>query len=81
MKRTFLYSLLYFDEDVISGIVDKYNVTPMNAARAFRTSKTHAMAEDAKMAMDDFGAPAIFDVWEVEKITGDPRNSIYIRGE
>lgn len=30
--------------------------------------------------MTDFGAEALFDIWECEKVTGDPRNSIYIRG-
>ena len=26
-------------------------------------------------------AYAVFDMWESEKITGDPRNSAYVRGE
>jgi hypothetical protein len=29
--------------------------------------------------MTAFGAEAVFEIWEVEKITGDPRNSVYIR--
>ena len=31
--------------------------------------------------MTAFGAAGVFDIWESEMITGDPRNSIYIRGD
>jgi hypothetical protein len=31
--------------------------------------------------MTSFGAGAVFEIWEAEKITGVPQNSIYIRGE
>ena len=44
-------------------------------------SRTHEMLENADCGMTDFGAGAIFEIWECEKVTGDPRNSIYIRGE
>jgi len=53
----------------------------MDALRAFVCSKTHRMLENAELGMTDFGAGALFEIWECEKITGDPRNSIYIRGE
>jgi hypothetical protein len=39
------------------------------------------MLSDPSLEMWDFGYPAIFDMWETEQITGDPRNSVYIRGE
>ena len=53
----------------------------MDAARAFLTSETHRMLEDAEMAMWEFSERAIFDMWEAEQITGDPRNSVYLRSE
>ena len=28
-----------------------------------------------------FPERAVFDMWEAEQITGDPRNSAYVRGE
>jgi hypothetical protein len=31
--------------------------------------------------MTSFGAGAVLDIWEAEKVTGDPRNSVYIREE
>lgn len=52
----------------------------MEALRAFVCSKTHEMLEDKEFGMTEFGAEALFEIWECEKITGNPRNSIYIRG-
>ena len=37
--------------------------------------------ENEEMFMVEFGCPAIFEIWEAEQITGDPRNSAYIRCE
>jgi hypothetical protein len=31
--------------------------------------------------MWEFSHPAILSMWECEQATGDPRNSVYIRGE
>ena len=31
--------------------------------------------------MMDFGPDGIFNVWEAERVTGNPRNSVYIRAE
>lgn len=53
----------------------------MEASRAFLTSETHAMLEDAALAMTDFSDRAVFDMWEAERVTGDPRNSTYLRSE
>ena len=53
----------------------------MEAFKAFVNSKTHEMLENENCGMTDFGAKAIFEIWECEKIAGDPRNSVYIREE
>ena len=68
-------SLDYYNKSVIQRIVDKYAMTEMDAAREFLQSKTHAMLENADLAMWEFAERFIFEIWEVEKITGDPRNS------
>ena len=44
-------------------------------------SVTPRMLEVADMAMWECSARAIFDMWEVEKITGNPRNSVHLRSE
>ena len=53
----------------------------MSATRAFLTSETHSMIENPNLEMWEFSERAIFDMWEVERITGDPRNSAYLRSE
>ena len=58
--------------------IDKYGMDPMDAARSFLKSKTHEMFEDAENGLMSLSERAIFDMWEVEQITGDPRNSKFI---
>ena len=54
---------------------------PMEAVRKFLTSETHALLEDADNGLLCFPERAVFDMWEAEQVTGDPRNSVYLRGE
>lgn len=81
MNRIPNFSLDYYNKDVIRRIMDKYGMGEMEAARAFLTSETHLMLENADMAMWEFSARAVFDMWEAERVTGDPRNSAYLRSE
>ncbi|MBR3739216.1 MAG: hypothetical protein IKN04_02020 [Clostridia bacterium] len=81
MTKTPCFSLDYYNKSVIQMIVDKYAMSPMDASRAFLTSKTHAMLEDPELAMWEFSDRAILDIWEAERVTGDPRNSAYLRSE
>lgn len=81
MTKTHSFTLDYYNKRVIQRIIDKYGMEPMEATRSFLTSQTHAMLEDAERAMWDFSERAIFDMWEAERVTGDPRNSIYLRSE
>jgi hypothetical protein len=81
MTKIPIFSLDCYNKNVIKMIMEKYGMTEMEAAREFLMSETHRMLEDADMAMWEFSARAIFDMWEVEKITGNPRNSVYLRSE
>lgn len=71
----------YYDNEVVMMIVEKYGLSHMEALKMFVSSKTHEMLENAECGMTDFGAGAIFEIWECEKITGKPTNSVYIREE
>ena len=62
-------------------IVQKYGYSPMKAFTEFIKSKTHKMLEYEDYGFTSFGAGGVFDIWEAEKVTGSPQNSIYIRGE
>ena len=81
MTKNAYFAIDYYNCVVISEIIKKYDLTPMEAARRFITSKTHEMLEDAQYGLLAFPDRAVFDMWEAEQITGDPRKSKYIRGE
>ena len=81
MNRLDADNLEYYDTQVVLMICEKYGYSQMDALRMFTNSKTHEMLENIDCGMTEFGAGALFDMWECEKVTGDPRNSVYIRGE
>jgi len=81
MTRTDLVILDHYNRCVVQRIIDKYDIEPLEATRMFLTSQTHAMLEDPECAMWEFSERAIFEIWEVEQITNDPRKSVYIRCE
>ena len=81
MKRLEPETIDYYNSEVVLMIMDKYGMNEMDAFKAFVASKTHKMLENCDCGMTDFGAEAVFEIWECEKVTGDPRNSVYIRGE
>lgn len=71
--------LSYYDREVVNKIGNKYGFSPMDALRKFLTSETYRMLRTPKLEMWEFSPIGIFDMWESEQITGDPRNSLYIR--
>ena len=81
MTKNIYFAIDYYDRNVIQKIIDKYDMSPMEATRRFLTSQTHKMLEDASYGLLSYPERAVFDMWETEQITGDPRNSAYIRGE
>lgn len=81
MTKISVFSLDCYNKNIIKMIMGKYGLTEMEAAREFLMSETHRMLEDADMAMWEFSDRVIFDLWEVEKITGNPRNSVHLRSD
>ena len=81
MKRLDADILEFYDTSVIRMICEKYGYDFFTALRSFIFSKTYKMLENEEQGFYSFGAGAVFDIWEAEKVTGDPRNSVYIRGE
>lgn len=81
MTKISATNLYYYDHAVTDLIIEKYGLDRMEALRRFVSSKTHELLEDAETGFTSFGCKGIFDIWESEMVTGDPRNSIYIRGE
>ncbi len=81
MKRLDPAIIDYYDQEVVKMIAEKYGYPLMDALRQFVFSKTHELLEDEETGMTSFGAGAVLDIWEAEKVTGAPRNSVYIREE
>jgi hypothetical protein len=81
MKRLDPEIIDYYNYEVVLMIMEKYGLQQMEAFKMFVNSKTHEMLENADCGMTEFGAEAILDIWESEKVTGSPQNSIYVRGE
>lgn len=81
MKRLAPDIVDYYDAEVVKMIAEKYGYSHMEALRQFVMSRTHELLEDEDTGMTAFGAGAVFEIWEAEKITGSPQNSVYIRGE
>lgn len=81
MNRMIPEVMNYYDQAVSAMISEKYGLAPMDTLRAFMSSQTHALLQDKENGLGSFGAEGIFDIWESERVVGDPRSSIYIRGE
>lgn len=79
MKNEMTVILPFYNQKVSQMIVEKYGFEPLAAFRKFLFSETYRMLSDAEMEMWDFSPFGIFDMWEAEQVTGDPRNSLYLR--
>ncbi|NMM93980.1 hypothetical protein [Bifidobacterium oedipodis] len=69
----------YYDSELTRMINEKYGIAPLDALHAYLASETYRMFNDASLEMEEFSPMGIFDMWESEQVTGDPRNSLYLR--
>ncbi|MCP1110927.1 hypothetical protein M2145_001899 [Lachnospiraceae bacterium PF1-21] len=72
-------TMTFFDLEVIKLITEKYGLEEKEAITAFIKSKTYDMLSDSTYEVYAMSPRIVFDMWESEKVTGDPRNSQYIR--
>ncbi len=70
----------YIDRNIVQMIIEKYGVNDRDALRMFLYSETYQMLLDKETGVFMMSPLIIFDMWENEKVTGNPRNSQYIRG-
>ena len=80
-KRTAPSILQTFDAELARLIAQNREISEMDALRLFLASETHAMLADDDLNLWHFSPLVIYDMWENEEATGDPRNSLYIRGD
>ena len=69
------------DQMVCGLIVRKYGMPELDALRAYLGSETYRMVDDPLTELYLASPYIILDLWECEKVTGEPRNSVYIREE
>ncbi len=69
----------YIDAEVSTLIAGNRKIDPMDGLRIFLNSETYAMLCDDTLAMWEFSPLALYDMWENEVKTGDPRNSFYLK--
>ena len=81
MNRTRPSILQNDDAMVAREIARSRDISDMDALRLFAASETHRMLVDDDLKLWYFSPLAIFDMWENEIATGDPRNSLYLRGD
>ncbi|MBQ9274729.1 MAG: hypothetical protein IJ228_07940 [Succinivibrio sp.] len=79
MSKTNWYILDFYNRHVIEMLMAKYGFDEFRAAREFIGSQVHRMLEEAELEMWQFSVTALVAMWESEKITGDPRNCVYLR--
>lgn len=80
-NRTDPSILQFYDTELSTMIAKNRNLSKMDALRLFLSSETHAMLQNEQMKMWYFSPLAILDMWEAEEATGDPGNSLYLRGD
>lgn len=79
MNKVPVRTLTFFDSVVINKIIEKYGFEERMAIRDFLSSETYKMLLDKETGIYAMSPLITFDMWEAEKICGDPRQSQYIR--
>ncbi len=79
MNRLDARTLDFFDRAVVSMIIEKYGMTDKDALGSFINSETYKMLCDKDTELYAFSPFVLMDMWESEKVTGNPRNSQYTR--
>lgn len=70
-----------YDTELAELISRRRGVSLMEGLRLFLKSETHKMLLDNELRFWYFSPLAVFDMWENEEATGDPGNSLYLRGD
>ena len=75
-------SILQTVDTAVSQLIGESRCIGMlDAYRLFLGSQTHQMLEDDDLKIWYFSPLALFDMWETELATGDPRDSLHLRSD
>lgn len=81
IEKTRASIMQIYDSELARIIAKNRNISEMDGLRIFLTSKTHEMLLNNEKRLWYFSPLVIYDMWENEITTGDPTNSLYIRGD
>lgn len=81
IKRTRASILQNFDPEVAEQIAKSRAIPLMDGLRLFLNSEMHEMLVDDSLKLWYFSPLVLYDMWENEIATGDPRNSLYLRSD
>lgn len=71
----------FFDRYVTQMIIEKYGLDEKKAIRSFLESESYQMLADPELEIYKMSPRIVFDMWESERVTGNPRNSQYLRSD
>ena len=71
----------FLDQEVVSELMQRYGFEELDALRRYLGSQTYRMVADDELKIWHFAPLAVLDLWETERATGDPRNSVYLRDD
>jgi len=77
-KRLREHARHYIDAEVAALIVQSRGIDSMEGLRLFLNSQTYALLCEDELDMLRFSPLAVYDMWDNEVRTGDPRNSLYV---
>ena len=80
-KRIQEHMRYYLNAEVSTLIANSRNISPKEGLRLFLKSEVYIMLFDDDVDIWEFSPIALYDMWENEITTGDPRNSLYLRGD
>lgn len=81
MTKIPIRTIDFFDRQVIRLIIEKYGFKEIEAIRLFLKSETYQMLINPELEIYKMSPLIVFDMWESENVTGDPRNSQYLRSD
>lgn len=81
MTKTDVRTLDFYDRYVMKRMIEKYGLDERAAMRKFVSSETYQMLVDKELELYTMSPEIIFDMWEAEQVTGNPRNSLYLRSD
>lgn len=81
MIKTNVRTLVFFNQYIINKIIEKYGFDEKTAMRKFIMSETYKMLTDKELEIYTMSPEIVLDMWEVEQVTGEPRNSLYLRSD